>query len=74
MRGHYDYYVGGDFSGPVLHKGGRVLDVGGIRLEEEECQLTGETKWILYHSTILYLVHVIIMMLPYSGSNLLHDL
>ena len=65
---------GGRFSGPTLHKGGRVLDVRGIRLEEEGRWLTGETKLILYHSTILYLVYVIMIMLPYLDSDLLHDL
>ena len=37
---------GGDPMAPVLHKGGMVMDDGGVRLKEEECRITGETRWI----------------------------
>ena len=73
MRGHYVYSVWERFSSPTPHKGGRVLDVGGIRLEEEEFRLTGEISWIPYNSTIPYSVYVIMMMLPYCGLDSLHD-
>ena len=56
------------------HKGGKVLNVGRIRLKEEGCWLTKETRWILYHNTILYSLYVIMMMLPYFGPDSLHDL
>ena len=49
---------GGRFFGPRPHKGLRILDVGGIRLEEEGCRLTGEIRWILYHSTIMCVITV----------------
>ena len=41
--------VWGEIYGPAPHSGGRVMDDGGIRLEEEGCRMTGETRWIIYH-------------------------
>ena len=36
----------GRFIGLVPHKGGRVMNDRGIRLEEEGCRMIGETRWI----------------------------